>query len=118
MEDRQTNLPVLLNQLDLILDKLQDLLAIELLHAIQAISLRFSAKKPLGELTKIVYQDLEGRYGIITDHHQVYQNIRHVADYIEQTQIGNIFSTSTNSDQTFPFVSHELHLEGEINKGS
>lgn len=118
MEDRQTNLPVLLNQLDLILDKLQDLLAIELLHATQAISLRFSDKKPLGELTKIVYQDLEGRYGIITDHHQVYQNIRHVADYIEQTQIGNIFSTSTNSDQTFPFVSHELHLEGEINKGS
>lgn len=115
MEDRQTNLPILLNQLDLILDKLQDLLAIELLHATQAISLRFSDKKPLGYLTKIIYQDIEGRYGIITDHHQVYQNIRQVSDYISQTCIRSLFASATERKDPVSLVSYKLKLNGKPN---
>lgn len=92
MEDRQTNLPLLLQQLEQIVTKLQELLAIELLYATQGISLRFEGDKPLGRVTRLVYQALESRYGVIKDHHQVYQTIHQVADYISQTRIADLFA--------------------------
>lgn len=91
MEDRQTNLPLLIQQSEQILNKLQELLAIELLYATQGITLRFAGAKPLGKVTKRVYQALEGRYGLIKDHHQVYQNIHQVTDCIRQTSIQELF---------------------------
>ena len=71
MEDRQTNLPLILQELDGIVNKLHEILAIELLYATQAIAIRFPEERPLGLLTHEVFQIIFERYGTLQDHHAI-----------------------------------------------
>lgn len=87
MEDRQTNLPLVIQEAEAIFDKLYELLAIELLYACQAISLRFSDKKPLGKGTQEIYDRISGRYGIIEDVHQLYAIVNGISKELREQPV-------------------------------
>ena len=76
MEDRQTNLPLILQELDGIVNKLHEILAIELLYATQAIAIRFP----------------DERYGTLQDHHMLYQVIRGISEDIRKICIQTLFT--------------------------
>ena len=92
MEDRQTNLPLILQELDGIVNKLHEILAIELLYATQAIAIRFPEERPLGLLTHEVFQIIFERYGTLQDHHMLYQVIRGISKDIGKICIRTLFT--------------------------
>ena len=92
MEDRQTNLPLILQNLDGIVTKLQEILAIELLYASQAIALRFPVNKPLGELTGKVFQIIFDHNGTLQDHHKLYEVIGRISKDIDRLCIRTLFA--------------------------
>ena len=92
MEDRQTNLPLILQELDGIVNKLHEILAIELLYATQAIAIRFPEERPLGLLTHEVFQIIFERYGTLQDHHMLYQVIRGISEDIRKICIQTLFT--------------------------
>lgn len=91
MEDRQTNLPLILQNLDGIVTKLQEVLAIELLYATQAIALRFPVNKPLGDLTGKVFQIIFDHNGTLQDHHKLYEVIARISKDIDRLCIRTLF---------------------------
>lgn len=90
MEDRQTNLPVILEHTQGIVDRLYQLLAIEMLYASQALSLRFTDKRPLGSLTGKVVQAVTEKYGILQDNHQLYAIINQLSSALKSISVDEL----------------------------
>ncbi|MBM7635676.1 aromatic amino acid ammonia-lyase [Streptococcus saliviloxodontae] len=91
MEDRQTNLPLIIQELEVITEKLYDLLTIELLYATQAIALRFPTEPPLGKLTRKVFHLIFDQYGTLEDQHQLYAVLGGISRKISQMCIHSLF---------------------------
>ena len=91
MEDRQTNLPLIIQHTDKIVRRLYQLLAIEILYAAQALSLRFSDKRPLGHLTEKLSHSVHQEYGILQDNHQLYTIINRLSQRLCQEKVDDLF---------------------------
>ena len=87
MEDRQTNLPVIIHHTQEIVNRLYQLLAIEILYASQALSLRFSDKRPLGHMTSNLSQMVYEQYGVLQDNHQLYAIINSLSEQLSQGKV-------------------------------
>ena len=87
MEDRQTNLPVIIHHTQEIVHRLYQLLAIEILYASQALSLRFSDKRPLGHMTSNLSQMVYEQYGVLQDNHQLYAIINSLSEQLSQGKV-------------------------------
>lgn len=98
MEDRQTNFPLILQQTQEIVEKLYQLLAIEILYATQALSLRFSDKRPLGQRTHCLSQFVFNQYGILQDHHQLYRIINDLSKQFSDISVDYLLNKGDRND--------------------
>lgn len=90
MEDRQTNLPLIIHHTQEIVERLYQLLAIEILYASQALSLRFSDKRPLGHLTDRLSHKVYEQYGILQDNHQLYAIINSLSEQLSRGKVEDL----------------------------
>lgn len=90
MEDRQTNLPVILEKTQEIIDRLYKLLAIEVLYANQALSLRFSEKRPLGKVTNKLAGYVYNKFGLLKDSHQLYSVVNCLSQQFKDSRVHDL----------------------------
>ncbi|MGF0070486.1 aromatic amino acid ammonia-lyase [Streptococcus orisratti] len=91
VEDRQTNLPLILQELEMIIEKLKNILVIEIVYATQALALRFPKDKELGCLTSELFQLIFDKYGTLEDHHMLYDVIGKISKDIDNLCIRTLF---------------------------